>query len=79
MKLKELITEGAVGDFVSAFKQGYKEKGPGKGAFKQQFKRANPYDIVGADQMRTIIDTVLNKKPLAPEQEALLRKLYNRL
>ena len=79
MKLKELITEGAVGDFVSAFKQGYQQTGPGKGAIKKQFKRSSPWDTVDPAEMKMIIDAVLNKKPLTPEQEVLLRKLHKRL
>lgn len=75
MRIQDLIGEGAVSDFVGGFKQGL-----GKGApNKSQVKKANPYDIVSPRAMKQIIDTVLAKKPLAPEQEALLRDLGNRL
>lgn len=79
MKLKDIITEGAVGDFVSGFKQGYGQTAPQKGSIKKQFQKADPYSTINPTDMKDIIDTVLNKKPLAPEQEVLLRKLYKRL
>lgn len=79
MKLRDIITEGPVGNFVSSFKQGLAKTGPVKGSIRQQFKKSNPYDIIRPEDMKIIIDLVLNKKPLAPEQEVLLRKLHKRL
>lgn len=79
MKIRDLVSEGAVGNFVSGFKQGFSQQAPAKGSFKKQFKTASPYDAVNPRDMKQIINAVLTKKPLAPEQEALLRDLAKRL
>lgn len=79
MKIRDLITEGPIGNFVSGFKQGFTKQAPAKGSFGKHFKTANPYDIVNPRDMKQIIDAVLTKKPLAPEQEALLKDLAKRL
>ncbi len=79
MKLRDIITEGAAGDFVSGFKQGFSKEAPAKGSIAKHFKKSSPYDIVHPQDMKMIIDAVLNKKPLDPQQEAVLQKLYKRL
>ena len=79
MKIKDLVNEGVVGDFVSSFKQGYSSQGPSKGTVKKQFQKSSPYDIVRPQAMKEIIDLVLQGKQLSPQQQSLLKKLYNRL
>lgn len=79
MRIRDLVAEGAVSDFVGGFKQGLNRNAPAKGAIKQHFKSRDPYAQINPRDMRSIIDAVLTKKPLAPEQEALLRDLARRL